>query len=126
MALSCEGQIDVWEQFYDNSYLSAVLDRQGLLVAPPTDQRTKKAESVPPHLLSNFWFKLKKKNPKIDVTSPSVTTKNFKQKEVVWQQNHLCLAVAEHQILDGKHFLIFWGPESGKIWCLNRVHYLQK
>ena len=28
--LSCEGQIDVWEMCSDNSYLSAVLDRQGL------------------------------------------------------------------------------------------------
>ena len=27
--LSCEGQIDVWEMFSDNSYLSAILDRQG-------------------------------------------------------------------------------------------------
>ena len=26
--LSCEGQIDVWEMFSDNSYLSAILDRQ--------------------------------------------------------------------------------------------------
>ena len=28
--LSCEGQIDVWELFSDNSFLSAILDRQGL------------------------------------------------------------------------------------------------
>ena len=34
--LSCEGQIDVWELFSDNSYLSAILDRQGLLVAAPS------------------------------------------------------------------------------------------
>ena len=33
--------------------------------------------------------------------------KSFKQKEVVWQQYHLCLAVAEHQILGGKHFPYF-------------------
>ena len=41
--LSCEGQIDVWELFSDNSYLSAILDRQGLLVAAPVDLRTKKS-----------------------------------------------------------------------------------
>ena len=34
--LSCEGQIDVFELFSDNSYLSAILDRKGLLVAAPT------------------------------------------------------------------------------------------
>ena len=39
--LSCEGQIDVWELFSDNSYLSAILDRQGLQVAAPIDLRTK-------------------------------------------------------------------------------------
>ena len=57
--------------------------------------------------------------------SPTVTTKGFKQKEVVWQQYRLCLSVAEHQILGGKHFLIL-GPESGKIWWLQKVQYLQK
>ena len=30
--LSCEGQADVWDMFSDNSYLSAIRDRQGLLV----------------------------------------------------------------------------------------------
>ena len=35
--LSCEGQIDVWELFSDNSYFSAILDRQGLLGAAPTE-----------------------------------------------------------------------------------------
>ena len=34
--LSCEGQMDVWELFFDNSYLSAIFDRQGLLVAAPS------------------------------------------------------------------------------------------
>ena len=41
--LSCEGQADVREMFSDNSYLSAILDGQGLLVAAPIDLRTKKA-----------------------------------------------------------------------------------
>ena len=35
--LSCEGQIDVCELFSDNSSLSAILDRQGLVVAAPVD-----------------------------------------------------------------------------------------
>ena len=43
--LSCEGQIDVWELFSDNSFLSAILDRQRRPVAAPTDLRTKKAQS---------------------------------------------------------------------------------
>ena len=49
---------------------------------------------------------LKRKNPKIVVISPTVATKSHKQGEVLWQQYHLCLAVAEHQILSGKHCLI--------------------
>ena len=40
--LSCEGQIDVWETFSDNSHVSAILDRQRLQVAAPIDLRTKK------------------------------------------------------------------------------------
>ena len=37
--------MDVGELFFDNSYLSAILDRQRLQVATPIDFRTKKAES---------------------------------------------------------------------------------
>ena len=33
LCLSCQGQADVWEFFSDNSHLSAILDRQGLLFA---------------------------------------------------------------------------------------------
>ena len=33
--LSCEGQLDVWEQFSDNSHLSAILDRQGISGCSP-------------------------------------------------------------------------------------------
>ena len=43
--LSFEGQTDVWELFSDNSYLSAILDRQGLLFAATVDLRTKNTES---------------------------------------------------------------------------------
>ena len=83
--------------FSDNSYLCAILDRQGLSVAAPVDLRTKKAE-----------------------------TKNPKQKEVIRQQYLVCLAVTENQILGGKHFLFFLGPESRKIWWLKKVQYFQK
>ena len=49
---------------------------------------------------------LKKKNPKIVVISPTITTNGFKQKEVLWHHYHLCFSVAEHQNLSGKHCLI--------------------
>ena len=42
--LSCENQVDVWELFSHNSSLSAILDRQRLLVAAPVDL------SLSPHL----------------------------------------------------------------------------
>ena len=64
---SCEGQTDVWEMFSDNSYLSAILDQQGLQVAAPIDLRTKKADIFWPQLSLGFWHKHKKKNPKIVV-----------------------------------------------------------
>ena len=67
----------------------------------------------------------RKKDPKIVVMSPTVTTNNFKQKDVKRQQYRLCLAVKEYQILGCKHFLLL-GPESGKIWWLMKVQYLQK
>ena len=76
--LSCEGQTDVWELFTGNSYLSAILDRQGLLVAAPVDPRLKKAESISSQLLQGFWSKLKKKdNPKIVVMSPDCFHQQF-------------------------------------------------
>ena len=80
LCLSCEGQIDVCELFSDNSYLNAILDRQGLLVAVPVDLRTEKAESFSPQLLQGFWSKLKKKTLKIVVMSPNVTTKTLNKK----------------------------------------------
>ena len=67
---SCRCQIDVWKLCSNNSFLSAILDRQGLLVAAPVDLRTKKAKSFSSQLLQGFWSKLKKKNPKIVVISP--------------------------------------------------------
>ena len=124
LRLSCEGQADVWDMFSDNSSLSAFLDRQGLQVAAPIDLRTKKAEHFTPELLQGFWYELRNKNPKIVVMSPTVATQSFKQQEVSWQQYHLCLAAAEHQILGGKHFLVL--GETGRIWWLKKVQYLQR
>ena len=74
LRLSCEGQTDVWELFSDNSYLGAILDRPGLQVAAPADLRNKKIEHFSLLLLQGFWSKLKVKNPKIVVMSPTVTT----------------------------------------------------
>ena len=52
--LSCEGQADVREMCSDNSYLSAILDREGLQVAAPIKLRTKKAQSFKPQLIQGF------------------------------------------------------------------------
>ena len=112
-----------WSCSLTTLHSSAILVRQALLVAAPTDPGTKKAESFSTQLLQNFWSKLKNKNPKIVGMSPTVSTKCFKQRRVVWHQHHSCLAMAEHQILDGKHFLIL-GPETGKIWWLKKVQYI--
>ena len=57
--LSCEGQIDVWKLFSDNSYLGALLDRQGLMVAAPADRRIKRAEGFSPQALQSFSSKIK-------------------------------------------------------------------
>ena len=62
---------------------SAILDRQGLQIAAPIDLRRKKAESFSPQLIQGFGQKLKKKNPKIVVMSPTFETKDFKKEEVV-------------------------------------------
>ena len=79
---NCSLTIHIW---------GATLDRQGLQVAAPADLRNKKIEHFSLLLLQGFWSKLKIKNPKIVVMSPTVTTQNSKQKEVVWQQYRLCL-----------------------------------
>ena len=112
--LSCEGQIDVSELFSDNSYLSAILDRQGLHVAAPVGLRTKKAESFSKQALQCFWSKMKKKQGSCDV--PDGFFKYTNQQEVTWQQYRLYLVTAAHQILGGKHVLIL-GSESGKTRC---------
>ena len=112
--LSCEGQIDVWELFCET-----------LIWAPSL-------------LGKDFWLQLQEaleqRRPRVSrhsccnafgPNSRKRTPKSFMHEEVVWQQYHLCLVVAEHQILGGQHFLIL-GPESGKIWRLKKVQLLQK
>ena len=103
--LSNKSQKDLWSCSQTSLILSASLDRQGLSVAVPVDLG-KNSKSFSPQLLQAFWSKLKDKNPKNVVMSPTVTAQNSKQKEVIWQQYRLCLAAAECQICD-KHFLIF-------------------
>ena len=80
--LSCEGQIDVWVMFSDNSYLSAILDRQGLLVAAAVDIRKKGVESFSPQLLQGFWSKLMEKNPKIVFNVPDCNFQRLLTKRI--------------------------------------------
>ena len=93
---SCDGQTDVWELFSDNSSLSVILDRQGLVVAVPVDLRTKKLE-----------------------------TKYSKKKEVIWQQYRLCLAIAEYQNLGCEHFL-YWHLSLEKIGGWRRCNTFRR
>ena len=67
------------------------------------------------------------KIPKMVVMSPDGYYHKLRAKRSDYGDSTIfCLAVAEHQILGGKHFLIL-GPESGKIWWFKkRVQYLQK
>ena len=97
----------------------------GLMVAAPVDLGTKKSEGLSSQVLQGFWSKININITKIVVMSPTVFSECTNQKEVIWQHHRLCLAIEEYQILGGKHFLIL-GPESGKIWWLKTVQYLQK
>ena len=56
--------------FSDSAYLSAILDRQGLLVAAPVELRTNNIESFSPQLLLGFWSKAQEKESqdRCDVT----------------------------------------------------------
>ena len=69
--------------FSGNSYLSAILDRQGLQVAAPIDFRTKNAESFSPQLLQGFWHELKKKKKTLRLLRQRAS------KKVVWQESLL-------------------------------------
>ena len=78
--LSKKGRTDDYELFSDNSYLSAIHDRQGLPVAVPVDHRTENSECFSPKLLLGFWSKLKDQNSKIVVMYPTVTSKKLQSK----------------------------------------------
>ena len=85
--------------------LSAILDRQGLQVTAPVDLRTKKAGNFTPLLLQGLFVQAEEKSQdRCDVSD--CCYEEHKQQEVIWQQYHLCLAVAGRQIFGGKHFLI--------------------
>ena len=82
LRLSCEGEIDVFELCSDNFYLSAILDRQGLMEAAPVDLRTKKAEGSSPQAPQDFWSRIKMKNPKIVVMSSTAFSEYTNRNEV--------------------------------------------
>ena len=105
LLLSCDGQTDVWELFSENSYLRAVLDRQGLMVAAPADLRIRKADSFSLQILQGFWPRIKRKNPKniSDVTNCMQEIHKSERSDMATVPT--VLAKAEYQILDGKHVL---------------------
>ena len=109
-------------RFSDNSYLIAILDRQGLMLGALVDLRKKNTEGFSPQ---GFRSKIKIGNPKIVLMSPTAFPQYTIRKEVIWQQYRLYLAIAEYQVLGGQRFLIP-GPESGKMWLLKKVQYVQK
>ena len=119
---SCEGQIDVWELFSDNSYLGAGLDWWGLLVAVPVSWPSQKAFHQ-----NSYWLlvKAQRKETQDCCDVPNYHFQKLQTKEVIWRQYNLCLAVTEYQILCDEYFLIM-GPESGKIWWLKRYNVFRR
>ena len=76
--LSCEGQIDVWVMFSDNSYLSAILDRQGLLVAAAVVFRKKRVLKASHHSSCKaFGQSSWKRILRSFLMSPTVTSKEI-------------------------------------------------
>ena len=115
--LSFEGQKDVWELFSDNSYLSAILDRQGLPVAAPVDLRTKNTEMLLTTAIAGLLVKAQEKE---FVMYPTVTAKNSKQKRGYMATVLSVLGRSRiPKSLVGEHLLTL-GPESGKIWWLKK------
>ena len=107
----------------DNSYLSAILDRPGLLVAAPVDLRTRKAENFKPQQLQGFLHTLQKKSQdRCDV--PDCCNEEL-------QATRSYLAATPFMLGRGgtpnpwRHFFIL-GPETGRIWWLKKVQHLQK
>ena len=95
-----------------------------LLVADPVDPQNQQDWELLTTSIAGLLVRAEE-NPKIVVMYRTVTNKNPMQKEIMWQQYCLCLAVPEYQNFGGKHFLIL-GPESGRVWWLKNVQYLQK
>ena len=115
---SWEGLIDVWEMFSDNSYLSAYHDRKDFAT---NELRTKKAESFSPQLIQasgkSSW------NFKRLLWCPRRLRRRASKK--VWQQDHLCIDVAEHQILGERHFS-FWGQNQEILGGWERCNILNQ
>ena len=88
--LSFEGQIDVWELFSDNSYMSAILDRQALPVAAPVDLRTKKTESFSPQLLQGFLVKAQEKESQDCRDVPNGYCQKLEAKKRLYGNSTVC------------------------------------
>ena len=117
--LSCEGQIDVRELFSDIPSLSAIFDRQGLLlVAAPVDLGTKKARSF--SLLQGFLVKVQEKESQdcCDVTDRYYRMSYGNSAVCAWPW----------QSIGPLAIIIFLGEgaELGQIWWLKKAQYFQK
>ena len=77
-----------------------------------------------PQLLQGFWYK--RERIRRSLGCPRQLLRRATSNKKLFGSNTICcMAVAEHHILGGKHFLIL-GPESGGIWRLKWVQKLQK
>ena len=85
----------------------------GLQVATPIGLGTKKAEHFLPQFLSGF-------NPKIVAMSPTVCCCENSERKRWYGNSTMCVAVAEHQILGGKHFLILIETRVKKDWLAEK------
>ena len=122
----CEGQVDAWEMFSDNSYLSAILDRQGLQVTAPVDLRTKKAEIFTPQLLQGLLVQAEEKESqdRCDVSEccyeePQATRSYFRN-------NTICAWPWQNTKSLSENTSLFWWTETGRIWWLKKVQHLPK
>ena len=84
--------------FPDNSYLSAILDRQGVEVAP--------------QLIQGFWKKLKKNSPKIVVMSRLSRRKTSKRKKWYGKNTNCVLTLQNIKFLDTS---LFWDRNQEKL-----------
>ena len=74
--LSCKGQADFGEMFSDISYFERHSWSTRTSGCSTSRRESKEIWEFSPQLLQGFWYKLKKKNPKIFVMSPTVATKS--------------------------------------------------